>query len=281
MERLTVLMPVCNEEEVIEDALKSVSWASEILVVDSGSTDKTIEICKKYTDKILYRPYTYYADQVNWGINKASSRWILLLDADERVTPELEKEIKYLLQRPKSMNQYKGYQVARRHYFLGKWLRYGGRYPLYNIRLFQKSCRFEDRLVHPHIILEKKQTGWLKNDIIHLSDRSLEQYFEKFNKYTTYEALEAYKNFQHKQKIPWKEFFTNFLVFKSVIKKFWIRLPVAPILRFFYMYFLRLGFLDGYKGFMVAKLYAWADYVSRMKFKELLKKKNARYKSKI
>lgn len=278
MKKLTVLIPVYNEEELIEDALKSVSWADEILVVDSGSTDETIEICKKYTNRILYRKYNYYADQVNWGIKQAQNDWILLLDADERLTLSLQLEIKRLFKNSQELNFYKGYKLARRHYFLGKWLRYGGRYPLYNIRLFKKECRFEDRLVHPHIILDKKQIGHLKNDVIHLSDRSLEQYFTKFNQYTTYEAQEMYKNLKHKKNISWSNFFTNYLIFKSTIKSFWIKLPASGFLRFIYMYILRLGFLDGQKGFMIARYYAWSDYVSKRKLKEI-KKKNERYKS--
>ena len=276
MEKLTALIPIYNEEGLIKDCLESIKWADEILIIDSGSTDKTIEICKKYTARILTRKYNYYADQVNWGIDKVKYNWVLLLDADERVMPELQKEIQNLLKRPQEMNNYKGYKVARRHYFLGKWLRCGGRYPLYNIRLFKKSYRFEDRMVHPHIIFKKLDTGRLKNDIIHLSDPSLERYFEKFNKYTTYEAQEMYKNLSHKKKIDWCNFFTNSLIFKSVIKRFWIRLPGSSFLRFFYMYFLRLGFLDGREGFIVARLYAFSDYVSKIKLKQL-KKQNERH----
>ncbi len=275
MEKLSILIPTYNEEELIENALKSVSWALEILVIDSGSTDKTIEICRKYTDRILSRKYNYYADQVNWGIDKAKYNWILLLDADERVTVALQKEIQKLLNNSKEMNNYKGYLFARRHYFLGKWIRHGGRYPLYNIRLFNKSCRFEDRLVHPYIILDKKYTKKLKNDVIHLSDRNLEQYFEKFNHYTTYEAQEMYKNICNKKENSWRRFFTNYLVAKSTIKRFWVRLPGSPFLRFIYMYFLRLGFLDGREGFTIARFYAFSDYVSKVKLNQLKKEKNA------
>lgn len=276
MEKITVLVPVHNEEEMIEDALKSVVWADEILIIDSGSKDKTLEICKRYKARILYHKYNYYAQQVNWGIERAKYNWVLLLDADERVTPELAQEIKDLLKKPNFLNRYKGCFLARRHYFLGKWLRHGGRYPLYNIRLFKKFCRLEDRLVHPHIILEKKDTLKLKNDVIHFSDRNFEQFLDKLNSYSTYEAEEAYRNLKKQEKITWRKVLTNYLFFKSTIKKFWIRLPLAGLLRFLYMYIFRLGFLDGYEGFIIALFYGFNDAASKVKFKELIKK-NARY----
>jgi glycosyltransferase involved in cell wall biosynthesis len=276
MEKLTVLIPVYNEEKLIKNCLESVKWADEILIIDSGSTDKTLDIVRNYTNNILKRSYTYSAEVKNWAIPKATFKWIFAIDADERATPELQKEIKNLLKNPREINKYKGYLIARRHYFLGRWLRYGGRYPLYNIRLFQKSCRFEDRKVHAYIILDKKEVGCLQNDIIHFSDRSMKQYLEKFNRYTTYEAEEIYKNIYNKKKIYWYGFFTNSLVFKSVIKRFWIRLPGSPFLRFFYMYILKLGFLDGREGFMIARFYAFSDYVSKIKLKQL-KRQNARH----
>lgn len=275
MEKLTVLIPTYNEEKLIADALKSVSWADEILVVDSGSVDKTIEICKKYTDRILTRKYNYYADQVNWGIRKAKNQWVLLLDADERLMPDLQEEIKQLFKKPDELNKYNGYKLARRHYFFGKWLRHGGRYPLYNIRLFQKDSKMEDRMVHPHVILNKSQIGRLEHDVIHLSDRNFDQYFKKFNNYTSYEAQEMYKNLYNEKKISWRQFFTNYLVAKSTIKRFWVRIPGSPMLRFIYMYFLRLGFLDGREGFIIARFYAFSDYVSKVKLKQLKKERNA------
>jgi glycosyltransferase involved in cell wall biosynthesis len=275
-EKLSVLIPVYNEENLIKDCLESIKWADEILIIDSGSEDKTVEICRKYTNRILHHKYTCYADQVNWGIDQVKFNWVFLIDADERATQKLQNEIKNLLNNPSELNKKKAYLITPRHYFLGKWLRHGGRYPLYIPRLFQKTSHLNNRKVHPAIILDKKEYSKLSNDIIHLSDRSFEQYFEKFNKYTTYEAEEGFKNLSKKNKVDWTKFFTNYLTFKTTMKGFWIRLPLSSFFRFLYMYILKLGFLDGRKGFQIAVLYAFSDYVSKIKLKEM-KKNNERY----
>lgn len=269
--KLTAIIPSFNSEDIIEDCIKSVLWADEILVVDSFSSDKTLEIAKKYGCRILQHEYVYSAKQKNWAIPKAKNEWILLLDTDERVTSELKKEIQKKLYTKMPCD---GYFIARRHYFLEKWMRFGGRYPLYNIRLFKKTCRYEDRDVHAHIILDKTKISYLKNDIIHLSDRSLSQYFHKANRYTTYNANYMAKIYNKKIKIDWQGFFTNTMIFKATIKDFWYFIPFSSTARFLYMYIFKLGFLDGSRGFVLALLYGFDNYVSKLKFKEILKKQN-------
>lgn len=266
--KLTVLIPTFNVEKIIERCVNSASWADEIFVVDSFSTDKTAAIAEKMGARVIRHQYGYSAKQKNWAIPQASNDWILLIDSDEEVTLELRDEIKALLESDE-LEKYDGFAIGRRHYFLGKWLRWGGRYPLYNIRLFRKSCRYEDRDVHAHIILPKHKMKKLKYDIIHYSDPTLEHFFEKFNRYTTYQANYMMKVAIREYKMEWKKFFTYYIYTKSVIKDFWYFLPLTPVLRFVYVYILRLGFLDGKYGFLLAMLYSFQDYVSRTKYLEL------------
>ncbi|MFH1175278.1 MAG: glycosyltransferase family 2 protein [bacterium] len=272
---LTVLIPTYNCEDIIEDCLKSVcDIADEILIVDSFSKDRTLEICEKYGAKIIQRKYGYSADQKNWAIPQAKNEWIFLIDSDERATECLRKEIRKELngieQKPSDKKgRINGFQIARRHYFLGKWLRFGGRYPLYNVRLFRKSCRYEDRNVHAHILLPKNQMGKLKGDIIHLSDRSLEQIMEKMNRYSTYQASYMVKMMDRKVRIDWKELFTNSLMFKAFVKDIWFFVPFSPFFRFVYMFIFCLGFLDGREGFTVALLYSFEDFISKNKYKQI------------
>ncbi|XLQ19828.1 MAG: glycosyltransferase family 2 protein [Candidatus Moraniibacteriota bacterium] len=269
--KLTVLIPTYNEEDLIAQAIKSVLWADEIFVVDSFSTDKTVEIAESYGARVIQRKFTYHADQKNWAIPKSKYDWILVLDSDEVVTDELRDNIKKLLNSGEGMNKYDGYEIARKHFFLKKFLRWGGRYPLYNVRLFKRTIRYEDRNVHEHIILPKDKMQVVDGDMLHYSDRSLSQFFEKFNRYSTQQANYMVKAHESifKTKVDLKQFFTNGLYTKALIKDVWFFIPGTSFARFVYMYIVRFGFLDGRYGFLIAVLYAFQDYVSKTKYLEM------------
>jgi len=275
-EKLTVLIPTYNCENIIKDCLLSVKdIADEILIADSFSSDKTLDICKKFEAKIIQRKYGYSASQKNWAIPQAKNNWILLIDSDERLTPQLRSEIKNVLNKQSLLKKISGFEIARRHYFLGKWLKFGGRYPLFNVRLFKKTCRYEDRNVHAHILLPKNEMRKLKDDIIHESDRNLEQILEKLNRYSTYQAQYMIKVANRGIKVDWKEFFTNYLAFKATVKDVWFFIPFTPLWRFLYMYCAQLGFLDGREGLLIAVLYGFEDFVSKNKYIQARKKKQA------
>jgi glycosyltransferase involved in cell wall biosynthesis len=266
--KITILVPTFNVEKIIKRCLNSASWADEILVVDSFSHDKTAAIAREMGAKVIQHEYIYSAKQKNWAIPQAKNEWILLLDSDEVITTKLRNEIIKLLE-SKDLDDYDGFGIARPHYFLGHFLRWGGRYPLYNIRFFRKTCRYEDRDVHAHIILPKNRVKNLKGDILHYSDPTLTHFFSKFNRYTTYQANYMKKFSERKNEIEWKKFFTHYAYIKSAIKDYWYFLPLTPIFRFTYMYILRLGFLDGRYGFLIAVLYSFQDYVAKTKYLEL------------
>lgn len=270
--KITVIIPTFNVEDLIEKAVCSVLWADEILIVDSFSTDKTVEIAKKFGARVLQHEYVYSAKQKNWAIPQSANEWILLLDSDEVVTVELREEIARLLD-SEEIENYDGFGIGRKHYFLGKFLRWGGRYPLYNIRLFRRSCRYEDRNVHAHIILDKDRMKNISGDILHYSDRSLDQFFEKFNRYSTWQANYMMRIYQDGMtKVSWTKFVTNPFYAKAVTKDLWTFIPFTPLIRFTYMYILRLGVLDGRHGFMIAFFYAFQDYVAKTKYLEMRKK---------
>ena len=270
--KLTVIIPTFNVEDLIGQAIESVLWADEVFVVDSFSTDRTVEVAKSYGARTVQHEYVYSAKQKNWAIPQTENDWILLLDSDEVVTDELRETIEKMLSGD-DIENYDGFGIARKHFFLGKFLRWGGRYPLYNIRLFRKTCRYEDRNVHAHIILDKDRMKTIKGDIDHYSDRSLEQFFEKFNRYSTWHANYMLRIYEDGMtKINWVRFITNPYYAKAMVKDLWTFLPFTPLIRFIYMYILRLGLLDGRHGFMIAFFYAFQDYVAKTKYLEMRKK---------
>ncbi len=266
--KLTVIIPTYNVEDIIEKSIKSVLWADEILVVDSFSSDKTCEIAQSLGAKVLKHEYVYSAKQKNWAIPQAKNEWILLLDSDEVVTQELKKTIENLFEK-NEIEKFEGYGIARKHFFFGKFLRWGGRYPLYNIRLFKKTCRYEDRNVHAHIILEKEKMAKIKGDILHYSDRNIIQFMEKFNRYMKYQADYMVKVSQRGININWNKFFTNPLYFKSIIKDIWFFIPGTSLFRFLYMYIFRFGFLDGKHGLIIALFYSLQDYCAKTRYMEI------------
>lgn len=266
---MTIIIPTSeNDLDIIDGALNSALWADELLIVDSSFSEKVKKKAEEYGASYLAHRYIYSAKQKNWAIPKAKNKWVFILDSDEIITLKLRKTIENIFSQglPKKI---KGYGIARKHFFFGKFLRWGGRYPLYNIRLFHKACRYEDRDVHAHVILDKKlvkKISWKEGDILHFSDRSFFQFFKRFDRYSNYQANYLKKIAEKELKIDLLQFFGNFYYFKAVIKDIWFFIPGAPILRFFYMYVIKLGFLDGRSGLTIALLYALQDYVSKTKF---------------
>ncbi|RCK77450.1 MAG: hypothetical protein IGBAC_1759 [Ignavibacteriae bacterium] len=229
--KLSVIIITKNEQENIKDCLESVKWANEIIIVDAYSIDGTVEIAKNYTDKIYVREWQGFANAKNYALQFVTNKWVFSIDADERITKELKDEINQLISLEN--NEYCGYMVARRSYFLGKWIKHCGWYPNYVTRLFQKEYgRYNNLNVHEQLIVDGK-VGMLKNDLIHFTDKNLFHYFNKFNTYTSL-AVEDLLN--SKQKFSYKNLLIN------------------PIFTFFKMYFLKLGFLDGIHGLILCTL---------------------------
>ena len=184
---VSVLVPTMDEELNLPECLDSIAWADEVFVVDSFSQDRTVEIARARGAHAVQHPFETYARQKNWALDTVPLRheWVLILDADERVTPELRAEIKSLLAGGPACA---GFYVNRRLIFLGRWIRHAGWYPSWNLRLFQHRLgRYEDRPVHEHVVLEGR-VGYLRHDLLHLDRRPLEAFIARHNRYSTLEA---------------------------------------------------------------------------------------------
>ncbi|MBL4752757.1 MAG: glycosyltransferase family 2 protein [Flavobacteriales bacterium] len=248
MQKLTVIIPCKNESHNMDDVLQTVQWADEILVVDSFSTDDTLAIARKYTDRILEHEYKNSAAQKNWAIPRATHEWILLVDADERVSQELQDEIKELLGGEPKHN---AYWMKRDNYFMGKHVKYGGMVGDRVIRLFTKSARYEERNVHAEIMIDGS-VGELKGKLKHNSYKDLGHYVDKINRYTKWSAMD-------------KDAATGRIgLFHILIK---------PGFKFFQFYILKRGFLDGFVGLVLASLSAYTILLRYIQMWELRRTK--------
>jgi glycosyltransferase involved in cell wall biosynthesis len=189
---ISVIILTYNEEKNIEECLKSVyGWVEEIFIVDSYSTDKTLEIARKYTDKIYLHPFENYSKQRNWTLKNLpiKTEWILNLDSDHRVTFELSNELKDIFSKHIS-NKINGFMISRRTIFMGKWIKYGGHYPVYHNVLFRKGKGFcENRLYEQHFVVDGTSLK-LKGDIIDIISDSLDKFCFRHLKWATAEAVE-------------------------------------------------------------------------------------------
>jgi len=227
-EKVTAIIPTFNEEVHIEEAIQSVSFADEIIIIDSFSTDNTIDLAEKYDVRILQRVFDDFSSQKNYAIDLAKHNWVYILDADERISKELQNEIKECLRNP---NQKVGFYIHRTFYYHNKKIKYGGWQRDKVLRLFRKDkCRYNGALVH-EIIEYDGEVGIMKNKIDHYSYSGFEHYENKLMHYATLRALSLY------QKKKSATFF---------------HLHIKPPVRFLIDYFLRLGIFDGKEGMILA-----------------------------
>jgi glycosyltransferase involved in cell wall biosynthesis len=242
MDKLTAIIPTGNEIHNIEDVIASVDFADEILIVDSFSTDGTFEKAKELATKVIRKEYKYSASQKNWAIPQAKNEWILLVDADERVTPELKTEILELLKHPKKDNV--AYWIGRLNHFMGKQVQYSGWKNDNVIRLFKRdSCKYEDKRVHAEIITNGS-VGKMKHKLFHNTYISMDKYIEKMNKYATWQAIDYDKK-------------TGYLTpYHFIIKPFW---------GFFKHYIIQSGFRDGVIGLTIGYLQGYVVFMRYVK----------------
>ncbi len=225
---LSVSIITKNEEKNIARCLKSVQWADEVIVVDSFSADKTIEIAKQFNVTIIQREWEGFAKQKKFALDSVSHNWALSLDADEEVTEELKNEILEILS---SETKFDGYEIPRKSFFLGQWMKYGGWYPGYQLRLFRKEkTSVHHRPVHEGFYVEGN-VGRVQHPINHYTYYSLHQYLEKVNDYTSLDVMNKIRN---GRKIYWYNFILN---------------PAATFLR---MFISLKGWKDGFLGFLLA-----------------------------
>lgn len=232
--RLSVVVVTQNEEERIRACLESASWADELIVVDAESSDKTATIARELTDHVFVRPWPGFAAQKNFGLEQARGDWILSLDADEVVSAALRREIAGILA---GGGAHAGYTIPRRNVFWGRWIRHGGLYPDWQLRLFRRGqgC-FAGRRVHESVTVDGS-VGRLTGHLEHRSYRDVADFLERADRYSTLAA---------------DEWLAAGLRARPLVD-----LVMRPTGRFLTMYVGRAGFLDGWRGFLLAVLYAY------------------------
>jgi glycosyltransferase involved in cell wall biosynthesis len=239
--RLSVVVVTLNEEDRLRACLESVAWADELIVVDAESQDKTVQIARDFTDRVIVRPWPGFAAQKNFGLAEAGGDWILSLDADEQVSPELREEIARVLA---ANGAHDGYRVPRRNIFWGRWIRHGGLWPDWQLRLFRRERgRFGERAVHESVAVTGS-VGRLAAPLVHRSYRDVSDFLVRADRYSTLAAEE------------WA---------RSGARVGLSDLVLRPAGRFLSMYVLRRGFLDGRRGFLLATLYAYYVFIRSVK----------------
>ena len=230
---LSVAMIAMNEEANLPRTLESVLWADEIVIVDSGSKDRTIEIAQSFGAKTSYHAFGGHGEQKNVALDLCTSDWILLLDADEALSSELQQEMRELLA---GEPEYGAYWIPRLNLILGRWMRHGGFYPDRKLRLFRRGTARLEEGVGPHSTPRfSGPIGKLRHDMLHYAYPDLNTYLEHMNRYSSEIAALLHKDGRDSRSFP-------AFVWNAVLN---------PTATFIYNYFLRLGFLDGREGLLL------------------------------
>ena len=248
MEKLSVVIITFNEERNIERCLKSVQEvADEIIIIDSNSTDKTLDICHKYNTTIFQQKWLGYSEQKNFGNNKANFNYILSLDADELLSDTLKQSILELKEKG-----FKGaYQFNRLNNYCGKWIHHSSWYPDKKLRLWNKKEGQWQGDIHETVVFPNTtDITHLKGDLLHYSISSIEEHINVINKFSSIKAQ---------------------ALFEKGKKSNLLKLHLKPFIKFFITYVLKRGFLDGYYGFIISKNSAFSDYLKYVKLRELYK----------
>ena len=252
---ITALILTHNEEKHIERCIKSVkSFANDVVVVDSFSSDNTVRIATSLDARVFKHEWVNYATQFQWGLDNTniSTEWVMRIDADEY----LELDQGYLLEKiNNSDSNVSGYYIKRKYFFLGKWIRFGAMYPIYVLRIWRRNAgRIESRWMDEHIVLEYGITNILDTNIVDDNKNSISWWTSKHNSYATREMIDIL-NLEYKfspvDEGLSRESQSQANLKRTIKEKLYSKLPIfiRPLLYFLYRYFIRLGFLDGVKGF--------------------------------
>jgi glycosyltransferase involved in cell wall biosynthesis len=276
---ISVLVPTLNERRNIADCLDSVSWSDDVVVVDSGSREGTLEAARARGTRIVdFKWNGQFPKKKNWALENVpwKNEWLLILDADERITPELAEEIQTTVRHPAA----DGYFINRRFMFMGRWIEHCGYYPSWNLRLFRHRLgRYErlhggdtgsgDNEVHEHVVLNGA-TAYLKNDMLHFAYPDIYTWIEKHNRYSNWEAqVEVMGRGADRE----AQDIGSRLARRRALREWSRRMPFRPTSRFLYSYILKRGFLDGYAGYVFCRLLASYEMMNVFKSHELRRRK--------
>lgn len=252
MQALSVVIITKNEEQKLSRCLLSVKEvADEILVVDSYSTDATKEVAQKFNARFIQHPFEGHIQQKNYALQQATHPWVLSLDADEALDDTLRTEVRKVKENP----HFQAYQIDRLNNYCGKWIRHGTWYPDRRIRLVNKNfATWGGRNPHDKLIPSPEASiGNLKGNILHYTISNLEEHIKQINYFSSLAAQSK---------------------FEAGVKYHWWQLAFNPPLRFLKEYIFKAGFMDGYAGFQIAKLSAYAGFLRYAKLRELWKESN-------
>jgi len=249
MTRLSVIVIALNQEAQIVSCLETVKWADDIVVVDSGSTDRTLELARRYTDRIFTIDWPGFGAAKNYALDQASGAWVFSLDTDERVSEALRGDILRVVQEG---GDYAGYRVARKNYFGGRWIKRLGWHPDLTLRLFRRGQgRFRERAVHEEVVV-KGPVGVLPTPLEHYSYASVQEYLLRQDRYARLAAQEMVKEGRRPQpgELVWR-----------------------PLSHFVKLYVLRLGFLEGRLGYTLALLGSLYNFLKYYYLREFLEER--------
>lgn len=245
---LSAVIITCNEEARIKACLESLGFADEIVVVDSGSTDRTLEIALQYGARIFRQEWLGFGRQKQFAVMCAAHDWVLCLDADERISLELRASIEQAMRNP----LFGAYRFPRRNRFMGRWLYHGEGYPDWSLRLFHRAhSRWSEDAIHEKVLVDTT-LGTLSGDLLHESEESIAAYLHKQNSYTTLQAQ---------------------ILHGEGRRAGAARLLISPLLRFVKFYLARRGFLDGVPGLVHILIGCFNSFVKYAKLRELNKGK--------
>ena len=258
-----------NEATEIAECIESAMLSDDVIIVDSFSSDQTVEIASNYPVKTVQHKFESHGKQRTWMLEEVPTKyeWVYILEADERMTPELFKECLEVIQTGDKI----GYYVAERVMFMGQWIRHSTQYPRYQMRLFAKDRVWFTDYGHTEREVCNGATGFLKETYPHYtSGKGLSRWIEKHNRYSTDEAQETITQLE-KGKIDWYSLFLgkSEVEKRRALKDLSLRLPFRPLIRWFYMYFVLRGFLDGKAGFTWCTLQAFYEYLILLKVAEI------------
>jgi (heptosyl)LPS beta-1,4-glucosyltransferase len=241
--KISAKINVFNEEDNIAECCEGLSWADEIVIVDSNSTDRTLEIARRYTDRIFNREFKGYKDKHQYSDSQTTGDWIFWIDADERVTPELRSSIEGLRKRD-SADLPEGFRIARRTHYLGRWILHSGWYPDYQMRLYRKSASYWDGIAPHETARVRGRVETLPGELLHFTRRDLSEHHRVLDEYTTLaaEALE-----RDGRKVGTADLF------------------VLPISAFTRSYVVKQGFRDGVQGLIIAIFTAYSVFLKYAK----------------
>ncbi len=267
---VSILILTLNEERNIDACLKSVSWSDDVVVLDSYSTDDTLNIAKNHSARIYQRQFDNWSSHQNWAIQNIDFKydWVYYSDADEIITDDLREELIKVSKQPQPGNV--AYRLRYRNYFMGRWIRHASMYPVWVLRFFRPDCIQWQRSVNP-VPIVNGHVGKLKSHFQHYSfNKGFDAWMQKHNNYSSQEAVESIESLKRDTPVLKAVLTAREPARRRIaLKELSFRLPFRPFLRFIYMYVWRRGFMDGFPGLTYCRLLAIYEYMIVLKIAEI------------